>query len=94
MLWTTERFGARQAGVYRDTLLDALAALAGGPDVPGSRSREDLLPGLRSLHVARRRRRERHFILYRAAGDDTIEVIRILHESMDVSRHLPGHHPN
>ncbi len=86
--WTADTFGLHQARVYRDTLAAALAALGEGPDVLGSRQRDDILPGLRTLHVARRRRRGRHFILYRVAGANTIEIVRIVHEAMDLPRHL------
>jgi toxin ParE1/3/4 len=87
--WTAETFGPRQARTYRETLLTALTALADGPDVIGSRPRDEIQPGLRTLHVARHRRRGRHIILYRTAGADTIEVLRILHEAMDLPRHVP-----
>ncbi len=50
-----------------------------------------LRDGLRSLHVARRGRRGRHFIMYRASADDTIEVVRILHDGMDLAAHVPPH---
>jgi toxin ParE1/3/4 len=67
----------------------ALAALYQGPDLPDSQPRGEIRPGLRSLHIARKGRRGRHFILYRTAGAERIEVVRILHDSMDVSRYLP-----
>ena len=86
--WTGERFGARQAANYRNLILDALAALEHGPDTVGVRQRPDILPGLRTLHVSRAGRRGRHFILLRASADHTIEVLRILHDSMDFARHL------
>jgi toxin ParE1/3/4 len=87
--WTAQTFGPRQAHTYRVTLLAALAALATGPNVPGSRPRDEILSGLRTLHCARRGRRGRHFILYRTASANTIEVVRILHEAMDLPRHVP-----
>lgn len=83
--WTVEAFGIRQAEVYLDLLLAALAALAHGPDVPGSKLRDEILPGLRILHV---RRPGRHFVLYRPSGSNTIEVVRILHDAMDLARHV------
>ena len=86
--WTTETFGPRQAMIYRDTLMQAIGELANGPDVPGSRARDEIMPGLRSLHVARRGRRGRHFFLYRAAEEQIIEIGRILHDQMDLPRHL------
>jgi toxin ParE1/3/4 len=87
--YTRDTFGRRQVDVYRTTLLDALAALDAGPDVPESIRREDIRPNLRTLHVARLGRRGRHFIMYRAAQDHVIEVVRILHDAMDLARHLP-----
>jgi toxin ParE1/3/4 len=86
---TKEKFGARQLGVYRETLLAALSALEAGPDAPGSVARDEILPKLRTLHVARNGRRGRHFILYRAAPGQVIEIVRILHDAMDLARHLP-----
>jgi len=79
--WTTENFGARQSRVYRDTLVQAIGELADGPDVAGSKARDEIMPGLRTLHVARRGRRGSHF---------TIDIVRILHDRMDVKRHLPS----
>jgi toxin ParE1/3/4 len=87
--WTTENFGPKQARAYRHTVIQAIAELAGGPDVVGSRNREEIMPGLRTLHVARHGRRGRHFLMYRAVTENTIEIVRILHDSMDPSRHLP-----
>jgi toxin ParE1/3/4 len=87
--WATENFGARQAAIYRDTLLRAIGELANGPDVAGSKARDEIMSGLRTLHVARRGRRGRHFLLYRAGEGRIIEIGRILHDQMDLQRHLP-----
>jgi toxin ParE1/3/4 len=87
--WTAENFGARQSRLYRDTIVRAIGELANGPDVPGSRAREEVMPGVRTLHVARHGRRGRHFLLYRVARGRIIEIGRILHDSMDLQRHLP-----
>jgi toxin ParE1/3/4 len=62
---------------------------ANGPDVPGSAARDEIQEGLRTLHVARQGRCGRHFIMYRAADGSVIEVARILHEAMDLARHIP-----
>jgi toxin ParE1/3/4 len=87
--WTTENFGARQSRLYRDTLVQAIGELANGPDVAGSKARDEIMRGLRTLHVARYGRRGRHFLLYRVAPGGLIEIARILHDSMDLQRHLP-----
>ena len=87
--WTLENFGLSQAETYRDTLLGAIAELSSGPAPAGSKARDEILPGLRTLHVARHGRRGRHFLLYRVAKSGHIEIVRILHDRMDLSHHLP-----
>jgi toxin ParE1/3/4 len=86
--WTTENFGARQSSVYRNTLVQAIGELAGGPDVVGSRTRDEIVPGLRTWLVARHRRRGSHFLMYRIAPRGTIEIVRVLHDRMDIQRHI------
>lgn len=94
--WTAERFGASQARLYSGTLSAAIEALKAGPEVPGSRRREEIATGLMTLHVARGRRRGRHFVLYRIAGSKEsprIDVLRLMHDSMDLSRHAVPDEP-
>jgi len=88
--WTTENFGARQSRVYRDTLVQAIGELADGPDVASSKTRDEIAAGLRTLHVARRGRRGSHFLMYRVASKSTVEIVRILHDRMDLRRHVPA----
>jgi toxin ParE1/3/4 len=90
LAWTAESFGPRQARIYRDALLRAIGELGNGPLVAGSKARDELGPGARSLHVARHGRRGRHFLIYRVSGERTIEIGRILHDQMELSRHLPS----
>jgi toxin ParE1/3/4 len=89
LAYTADHFGVRQAKVYKTTLSRAISALHLGPNVLGSVARDDVGPRLRSLHVARMGRRGSHLILYRTKSDDIIEVLRILHDSMDAARHVP-----
>jgi len=90
--WTVGRFGEAQARIYAETLSRALEALAGGPNVIGVKARDDIAQGLFTLHVARQGRRGRHFVLFRIGHDqrrEVIEVLRLLHDAMDLPRHLP-----
>jgi toxin ParE1/3/4 len=87
--YTAEAFGPRQTAIYKATLKDALAELTQGPNVAGSMARDEILPGLRTLHLARRGRRGRHFIMYRSVEGRVVEVLRILHDAMDLARHIP-----
>jgi toxin ParE1/3/4 len=88
--WTSENFGTRQSRVDRDTLVKAITELSGGPDVAGSTARDEIMSGLRTLHVARHGRRGSHFLMYRAASGGTIEIVRILHDRMDLQRRFPA----
>jgi toxin ParE1/3/4 len=88
--WTTERFGERQARIYETTLRAALTGLVEGPEVLVSIARPELGPNIFTLHIARNRRKGRHFIVCRVhENDQRIEVLRILHDSMDLVRHIP-----
>ena len=89
--WTARRFGPAQARIYGETVTRAIRALADGPHVAGARQRDDIAPGLMTLHVARGGRKGRHFVLYRTSQStktSTIEVLRLLHDSMDLVRHV------
>jgi toxin ParE1/3/4 len=89
--WTIDQFGERQALVYAETLSLALEALGEGPEVIGAKARDEILKGLFSLHVARKGRKGRHFVMFRIAergAGHVIEVLRLLHDSMDLPRHL------
>ena len=60
--WTVEHFGERQAHVYAETLTEAIEALAEGPDLAGSRERNDIGDGLPVLHIAPGGRKGRCFV--------------------------------
>jgi toxin ParE1/3/4 len=83
--WTSELFGDRQAGVYAETLSAAITALRAGPTTAGARERREIGKGLFTLHVARGNRKGRHFVLFRLGSNEhQIEVLRLLHDAMDL----------
>lgn len=91
LTWTQRRFGPTQSKIYRATIQDALDALRAGPSALGVRPRDDIAPGLMTLPVARGGRKGRHLIVFRIAPGEnhpTLDVLRVLHESMDLPRHL------
>ena len=91
--WTVAQFGEAQARIYADTVSAALNELTSGPTVVGARERNDILKGLFTLHVARDGRKGRHFVTFRVVRSpdrDVIEVLRLLHDAMDLQRHLPA----
>ena len=89
LVWTTDQFGALQADDYLETLTLALEALTDGPTIVGSKVRDDIGLGIRTLHVARLGRKGRHLVVFRFADGQAIDVIRLLHDSMDLAKHLP-----
>ena len=89
--WTISHFGRRQGKTYAKTLSMALSDLSNGPDIPGVKQREDIGFAIYTIHVARGGRRGSHFVVFRVNPSSvipTIDVLRILHESMDLVRHL------
>ena len=89
--WTEQRFGSAQAQAYATAMADAINALAAGSDVRGARARTDIQSGLYTLHLARFRRRARHFVVFRIRDADhrMLDVLRVLHDAMDLPRHVP-----
>ena len=89
--WTAERFGKRRADIYTETLLAALDALKEGPAAAGVKNRNGLSKDILALHASRSGRKARHIVLFRVelGGDKRIiQVLRILHDAMDLPRHL------
>ncbi|MCF6178598.1 MAG: type II toxin-antitoxin system RelE/ParE family toxin [Geopsychrobacter sp.] len=86
--WSAVNFGRRQARVYAETLSLAIGALAEGPEVLGARCRDEVGKGIWTLHIARQGRKGRHFVVFRIGGATTIDVLRLLHDSMDLERHI------
>ncbi len=79
---TLETWGDRQLVKYRDLLEQGFSKITRDPFTPRSKEREELFSDCRSLHIGR------HVILYRAKGN-TVQVARILHDSMELDRHIP-----
>ena len=86
---TRQMFGVPQEDVYRALIASAIQRLTRGPDVPGSISRERLWTGVRSLHLDRVGGRGSHMVVYRVEAGQVIEVLRLLHQRMDIARHVP-----
>lgn len=99
LAWSEERFGERTRRRYEALIVRAIRDVAENPDRPGSQRRWEVAGQARTYHLLGSRdrvtpaidrvRRPRHFRLYRVRDDGRIEVGRVLHESMDLRRHLP-----
>jgi toxin ParE1/3/4 len=88
LAWTVENFGETQADIYAETLTLAIEALHDGPLLAGTQARDEFEPGIRTLHVARRGKKGRHFVVFRQTEDRCIDVLRFLHDGMDLARHI------
>ncbi|MGH9370445.1 MAG: type II toxin-antitoxin system RelE/ParE family toxin [Vicinamibacterales bacterium] len=93
---SAERWGADGRQRYAAALAAAMRQAAAEPDGPLTKKRPDLRSGIRSVHVRHTRRsvesakvrRPVHVLYYRVAEEGVIEIVRVLHERMDPSRHL------
>lgn len=100
LAWSQSRFGDAVRRRYERLIVVALSDIASDPFRPGGIARPELGVGVRSWHlrVSRRRAAEsgavvarpRHFIIYRQADTDLVVVGRVLHDAMELERHLQG----
>ncbi len=86
---SAQDFGPLQAEAYAETLASALDALREkGPMAIGVKEREEIGSGIFTLHAARSKRKASHVLVFRVLEAQTIEVLRILHDRMDLARHI------
>lgn len=94
--YTERRFGESARRRYQALLQAAFSSLSNDPERVGSAAREELSPGLRSLHLiycrgesaVGRVANPRHLVIYRHS-EQAVEIVRILHDSMELKQHLP-----
>jgi toxin ParE1/3/4 len=67
----------------------AIEALHDGPEILGTKVRGDITKGIHTLYVARQGRKGRHFVVFSVSEGHIINVLRLLHDSMDLAKHLP-----
>lgn len=93
---SAERWGVEGRRRYAAALAAAMRLAAADPQGPTTRDRADLLPGIRSLHLRHGRagggdehvRRPVHILFYRLHEQGFVEIVRVMHERMEPSRHL------
>src|SRR5690349_19673458 len=95
LAWTHKEFGEKARLRYEALLIRAMIDIASDPDRPGSSRRPELGASAyaRTYHLYFSRKnvtrgigrvkRPRHFILYRTQSDGTVEIGRVLHDSLD-----------
>ena len=95
---TEEEYGTAARRRYEALIAAALRAIAADPFRLGSAARPEIGEGVRTYHMRHSRaqtaaamvRRPRHFLLYRCVSSNIVGVGRVLHEAMELSRHIPA----
>jgi len=107
LAWSEQRFGVAARQRYEALLARALLDVSEDVVRSGVRARPELGAGMFSyhLHFSRKRavthacqavsevHRRRHFLVWRSAEDRLVEILRLLHDAMELSRHLPEDSP-
>jgi toxin ParE1/3/4 len=96
--WSEERFGPLARRRYEALIDAALQDIANDASRAGSTGLIILGRRVRLYHLRHSRNRARvdegvvqsprHVVVYRLAPHDTVIILRVLHDSMDLTRHL------
>ncbi len=81
-IFTQQRWGVEQRNLYVKQLDEAFRMLGKSPEL--GKSCSDVMPGYRKFPQGS------HIVFYKAGSTSAIEVIRILHKSMDVETQILG----
>lgn len=82
LTYTLETWGILQFQKYQILIENTLKAISEDPALAKSRSREELFPLCRSYAFGK------HIIFYRLKNE-IVEIVRILHERMDIDSQIP-----
>lgn len=91
-----ERWGEAARRRYTAQVRSAMLKVAADPHGVMTRDRSDLAPTIRSFHIRHARSLDRavrvqepvHVLFYRPIQPGLIEIVRVLHERMEPSRHI------
>jgi toxin ParE1/3/4 len=100
LTWTEENFGPQTLRRYAKLIATAIEQIAENPKLVGSCSRPEIADHCRTYHLyfsrksagrtGDRIRRPRHFLLYRVVEANTVQIGRVLHDSMELTANLPA----
>ena len=99
LAWSADAFGDAARRRYATLIVQAIEDLTVDPARVGVETRPEIAAGVQTYHLARSRNRvppaagrvitPRHFLIFRLRRDSAVEIVRVLHDSMDLARHLP-----
>jgi toxin ParE1/3/4 len=97
---TEANFGELARRRYEGLLINGLRDIAADPQRIGSAARPELGKTGRSYHLRYSRDRARdvngilhrphHLVLYRVTDSHLLDIGRVLHDAMEIERHLPA----
>jgi toxin ParE1/3/4 len=99
ILRTSEKQYGHDARIrYSALLLAAMGRVATDPQGRLTSNRSDVRAGVRSFHIRHSRKESReapvadpvHVLFYRVTEPGLVEIIRVLHERMEPTRHVGG----
>ena len=99
LAWTEEHFGESARLRYEALLVQAIIDVGSDPHRAGCQARPEIARSASTYHLffsrnnvhsaVGRVKRPRHFLLFRMADQGCVEIARVLHDSMELARHLP-----
>jgi toxin ParE1/3/4 len=99
LAWTEENFGPQTLNRYAKLIATAIEQVAENPERVGSSQRPEIAEHRRTYHLyfsrtaagraGDRIRQPRHLLLYRVTESISLEIGRVLHDSMDFQANLP-----
>lgn len=97
--WTHQHFGENARIRYESLIGQAVIDVADDQQRAGSLERPEIAAGALTYHLRNSRdrvkrasgrvHRPRHYLLYRTSSNGVVEISRVLHDGMDLKRHLP-----
>jgi toxin ParE1/3/4 len=95
---SVQRHGGQGRIRYRALITAAMRRIAADPEGNATSDRSELAAGVRSFHIRYSRAESReppvanpvHVIFFSVAEPGVIEIVRVLHERMEPSRHVVG----
>lgn len=95
LVWSRETFGTEASSRYRALIATAIRDAAARADDAGCVPRPELGQGVFTWHLTQSRtrsaggavRRPRHFLICRR-DDDVLVIGRVLHDAMELRRHV------
>jgi len=98
LAWTDENFGEWIRERYEHLIIQSIRDVASDMTRPGSHEIPEIGPDLRVYHLSNSRNRSsknsgrirspRHFLLYRLLKSGVQEIVRVLHDRMELDRNL------